>query len=144
LLTSGGKYEVALRYLGAYCFPTTIFETTSASSARFSCLNVRSRNLSPPRSPTTGRRGAALCGSSKTNSPVHRFHSGRSDLAGAHPVDPAGLDGYVTLDRESEGEAGLGGQAATVGREGDEPPVHAGADIVGRADPRRVAEIGRR
>src|SRR5690606_41935302 len=44
----GSESELSAINLGAYCFPTTIYETTSASSARFPCLNVRSRNQSPP------------------------------------------------------------------------------------------------
>lgn len=48
LPASGGESEVSALSVGAYWFPTTIYETTSASSARFPCRNVRSRNLSPP------------------------------------------------------------------------------------------------
>src|SRR5690606_29635248 len=48
LPASGGESEVSALSVGTYFFPTTINETTSASSARFPCLNVRSRNRVTP------------------------------------------------------------------------------------------------
>src|SRR5262245_54734614 len=47
LLASGGESQLSAIKLGAYWFPTSINETALASSARFPCRNVQSRNLSP-------------------------------------------------------------------------------------------------
>src|SRR6266496_297825 len=48
LLASGGESEVSAIGIGAYSFQRPIIESTLASSARFPCLHLRSRNQSPP------------------------------------------------------------------------------------------------